>query len=252
MIATASAACTEFGGLSHVRGRLGGRRVGVLAVSVLALASVIAGCGGSSGNGVAAKSPDAILAAATNAVSDVKSVHIAGSVVSGGTPLTFDLNLAGGRGGSGQIALNGLRAQLIVINNTVYMNASDGFWRHFANPAAAQLFHGRWLKAPATGQFAGVAQLADVQRIFSGFRNGHGKLAKGSTSTVDGTKVIAVNDTTQGGTLYVATTGKPYPIEVSKTGTGGGRVVFDRYDQPVSLTPPASSIDLTRLPGYQP
>jgi hypothetical protein len=79
------------------------------------------------------------------------------------------------------------------------------------------------------------------------FLSSHGKLAKGGTSTVAGQKVIAVNDTTMGGTLYVATTGEPYPVEVAKAGSGGGRVVFDHYNQPVSLTAPADAIDITKL-----
>jgi hypothetical protein len=98
---------------------------------------------------------------------------------------------------------------------------------------------------------APVARLTDVQSLYSAVLAGHGKLAKGGRSTVAGQKVIAVNDTTMGGTLYVATTGKPYPIEIAKTGPAGGRVVFDRYNQPVSLSAPADAIDLTKLPDLR-
>ena len=52
--------------------------IAVLAVFVSSLAALIAGCGGTSGNGVADKSPDAIVAAATNAIRGVKSVHVWG------------------------------------------------------------------------------------------------------------------------------------------------------------------------------
>jgi hypothetical protein len=224
------------------------RLLTVAAVSALALAAGIAGCGGSSDNGVAAKSPDAIVAAATNAVQSIKSVHVVGSGVSAGAPLAFDLNLAAGKGGSGQISENGLDFRMIVINQEVYIDGSDAFWRHAgAGAAAVQLFHGKWLKGPVTGPFAGIVVLADPQKLFNMFLSSHGKLAKGGTSTVDGQKVIAVNDTTQGGTLYVATTGKPYPVEVAKTGAGGGHVIFDRYNQPVSVSAPPNSIDITEL-----
>ena len=64
-----------------------------------------------------------------------------------------------------------------------------------------------------------------------------------------GHKVIAVNDKSNGGTLYVATTGKPYPIEIVKSGSDGGRVEFDRFNQPVTLTPPANAIDVSKLSG---
>jgi hypothetical protein len=64
---------------------------------------------------------------------------------------------------------------------------------------------------------------------------------------VDGQKVVAVTDKTKGGTLYVATTGKPYPVQISKPGAGGGRVVFDHWNASVALTAPANAIDLTQL-----
>jgi hypothetical protein len=54
----------------------------------------VAACGGSSGpsNGVETKSADEIVVAATNAVGGAKSVHVAGSVMTGGSRITLDLN----------------------------------------------------------------------------------------------------------------------------------------------------------------
>jgi hypothetical protein len=207
----------------------------------------LAGCGGASSNGVAAKSPDAIVAAATNAIRGAKSVHVSGSIVNSGSPVTLDLNLAAGKGGGGRMSENGLSFRIIVLKRVVYINGSDTFWRHFGGNAAAQLFHGKWLRGPASGQLGSVAALTDLQSLFSKLLSTHGALAKGSTSTVDGQKVVAVKDTTKGGTLYVATTGKPYPIEVSKTGPQGGHVIFDRYNEAVSLSAPANSIDVSKL-----
>jgi hypothetical protein len=207
----------------------------------------VAGCGGSSDNGVSAKSPDQIVSAAQNAVSGVKSVHVSGTVTSNGTPITLNLQLAAGKGGGGQMSEGGLSFTIIKVNQTVYMNGSDAFWRRVGGTAAVQLFHGKWLKAPATGQFASLAALTDVQTLFSKLLSNHGTLAKGGTSTINGQKVVAVHDTTMGGTLYVATTGPAYPIEISKTGAQGGRIVFDRYNQPVSLSAPANAIDVSKL-----
>jgi hypothetical protein len=45
----------------------------------------------------------------------------------------------------------------------------------------------------------------------------------------------------------VATTGRPFPIEVTKTGANGGSISFDRWDQPVALTIPADALDITQL-----
>lgn len=232
--------------------RFPGHRISTLAVCAVALAGAIAGCGGSSSsggsdNGVAAKSPDAIVNAATNAVSTVKTVHVSGSLPSAGSPITLDLTLVAGKGGGGQMTQNGLSFKLINLNQTVYINGSDAFWRHIGGSGAAQLFRGKWLRAPANGQFAAVASLTSVQTLFNQLLSNHGTLAKGPTTTVAGRKAVAVIDTSKGGTLYVATTGQPYPVQVSKKGSDGGQVVFDRYNQPASLTAPPNAIDVSKL-----
>jgi len=224
-------------------------RITAWLVSALFAAGAISACGGSSpsSNGVASKSVAGIITAAGGAISGVKYVRVSGSIVSGGSRITLDLNLASGKGGRGQMSEKGLGFQIVVLDQTVYIDGSPAFWRHFGGAAAAQLFQGKWLKAPANGSFASVALLTNVHELFSQLLSSHGTLAKGATTTVDGQKVVAVNDTTKGATLYVATTGKPYPVEFVKTGPGGGRVMFDRFNDSVSVTAPANAIDISQL-----
>jgi hypothetical protein len=226
------------------------RRLGPAALSTLA-AIALAACGssssGGSSNGVASKSPDQIVSDATSAVASVNSVHVSGKVLSGGQNVTLNLNLVNGKGGKGSMSQNGLGFQIVAVGSEVYIDGSSAFWTKFAGSAAAQLLSGKWLKAPATGQLSSLATLTDVSKLFNQLLSSHGKLAKGKTATVQGQKVVAVNDTTNGGTLYVATIGKTYPIEISKTGSDGGQLVFDRFNQPVSLTAPANAIDISQL-----
>jgi hypothetical protein len=223
-------------------------RAATLASCVLFLSGVVSACGsGSSDNGIALKSPNQIASSVTNATSTVKSVHVSGSIRNSGTPITLDLNLVAGKGGGGQMSQNGLSFQIISVGQEVYLKGSSAFWRHFGGAAAAQLFNGKWLRAPATGQFASIAELTNLQLLFNRLLSTHGTLAKGGTSTVAGQKVLAVNDTTQGGTLYIATTGKPYPVEIVRSGPQGGHIVFDRYDQRVALSAPANSIDISQF-----
>lgn len=218
----------------------------IAAAAALTAASVAA-CGGSSGNGVASKSADQIVNAASNAVSKAKSVHVAGAITTSGVPLTLDLSLINGQGGSGQISEGGLSFKLIQVGQNVYIQGSQAFWQHFGGAAAARAIDGKWLKAPSSGQFASLATLTDMQKLMSGLLLTHGSLAKGGTSTVNGQQVVSVTDKTKGGTLYVATSGQPYPVELKKTGSGGGQIVFDRYNQSVTLNPPANAISLSSL-----
>ena len=223
-------------------------RYAASAVFAMVLATAIAACGGgSTDNGVASKSPDAIVSAATSAVAGVSSVHVSGSITSGGVPITLDLNLVSGKGGQGSMAENGLSFQIVTLGQEVYINASPAFWRHYAGNAAAQLLEGKWLKGPATGQFASLASLTNLQEFFNKLLSNHETLEKGATSTVNGQKVVAVNDTTNGGTLYVATAGKPYPVEIVKSGSPAAQIDFDRFNQSVSLTAPPNAIDVSQL-----
>lgn len=227
----------------HLRNRL------VLPATGVALAACIAACGGSSGNGVASKSADGIVQAAATALQGVRAVHVSGSLVSNGTPLTVDLTLVSGKGGIGSMSENGLSFKLVTVGGFVYINGSDAFWSHFGGATAAKLFHGKWLKAPTTGQFASLSDLVNTRALFDKLLSSHGKLVKGSTTTVNGQSVVAVTDTTQGGTLYVATTGQPYPVELVKKGAGGGHISFDRFNQSVTLAAPSGAIDASKLGG---
>ena len=65
--------------------------------------------------------------------------------------------------------------------------------------------------------------LTDIHPLFAQLLSPHGKKLKtGAVSTVAGQKVVAV--TGGDGTLYVATTGKPYPLELFKGGSNGGNL----------------------------
>src|ERR1700751_902878 len=134
------------------------------------------------------------------------------------------------------MAQNGLGFQIVAVGPEVYINGSQSFWKTFGGAAAAQLLSGKWLKAPATGQLSSLATLTNVQKLFNQLLSSHGKLAKGKTTSIHGQEAIAVSDTTNGGTLYVATTGKAYPREISKPGATGGPCTFDHFNQPGSLT----------------
>jgi hypothetical protein len=227
-------------------------------------AALLGGCGSSGGsgsssssssssssNGVASKTPAEIISAAKAAADSASSVHVSGSIVSGSAPITLNLELLAGKGGRGQISENGLSFNLIQVDGTVYISGSPAFYSHFGGPAAAQLLEGKWLKAPSSnGNFSTLGSLTNLSQLLNTALADHGTLAKGVTTTVDGQKVLSVTDVSHGGTLYVATTGKPYPIEITKSGKNGGKILFDRWNAPVTLAAPKNSIDLAQLNSH--
>jgi hypothetical protein len=227
-------------------GRTNHRAGALLALTAVALA----GCAGSgsAGNGVASKTPTQIIAAAKSASGSAKTAHISGSIVSAGKPISLDMKLVAGKGGEGQIVLEGLSIKLIDVGQAVYMNGSAAFYQRIAGSAAAQLLHGKWLEVPASnGGFASLSSLTDLSKLINSTLAAHGKLANGGTTTIDGQKAVGVTDSAKDGTLYVASTGTPFPLEVIKHGSNGGKIVFDEWNEPVRLVAPADSIDISQL-----
>jgi hypothetical protein len=227
-----------------------------VAVALCLLIALLSGCGGgssssssSSSNGVADKSPADILAATKVAADAAKTVHVSGSIVSDGAPITLDMNLLAGKGGRGQLSESGLAFELIQVGRTVYIKGSQAFYKKIGGTAAAQLLQGKWLKAPASNSdFASLSQLTDLRQLVDQTLSNQGSsLKKLGTSTVAGQKVVGITDKARGGTLYIAATGQPYPVQIVKSGSSGGKISFDRWNSSVTLAAPANAIDVTQL-----
>jgi hypothetical protein len=213
-------------------------------------AAALAGCGSSSssGNGVASKTPAQIVALAKSAAAGAATVHVAGSIVSEGKPISLDMELVAGKGGKGRLSLGELSIELIDVDRAVYINGSAAFYSHFVGAAAARLLQGKWLKASAaSGVLASLASLTELGKLIDSTLASHGALSPAGTTTVNGQSAVGVTDLAKSGTLYVATTGTAYPIELLKAGAEGGKIVFDRWNQPVSLAVPANAININQL-----
>src|SRR5580693_1032113 len=95
----------------------------------LTLAATLTGCGNSlsASNGVASKTPAQIVAAARSAAAGAATVHVAGSIVREGEPISLDMELVAHKGGEGRITLGGLSFQLIGFDRLLYINGSSAF-----------------------------------------------------------------------------------------------------------------------------
>lgn len=222
-----------------------------LVALALAACGASGGSGGGAPNGMAAKSADQIVAAATAAIERVQTVRVTGAVPASSSSSTIhmDLRLVSGKGAIGSMAENGLSFKLITVGGEAYVNGTPSFWKQFGGASAVQLLQGHWLRAPSgSGDFASFSALTDLHRLLTALLTRHGALSKGAKTTLDGRPVIAVRDAARGGTLYVATTGKPYPLRISNA-SNGGQLTFSEFNQPVKLSAPADSIDVTKLGG---
>ncbi len=218
-------------------------------VATVAVAVLVAGCGGgSSSNGEASKTPKQVVADAQQAISAASSVHVAGKISEGGTALGLDLSMVRGKGATGNLSEGGLSFDLVRIGNIAYVRGSDAFYKKFAGAAVAQLLHGKWLKGPtSTGDFASLAPLTDMKQFFSQLTGSHGTLKNEGETSFKGQKAVAIKDTTKGGTLYIAATGKPLPLGIVGGGSNTGTVTFGDWNKDVTLKAPSGAIDLAKL-----
>lgn len=241
------------------------RLTALAAVGVSCLAAAACGSGGSSGtaaNTGAAASPSASstvdpLAAMTGkqvadkAVADAKaasSLTMAGTVHNSGQTFTVNLGFKPGQGCAGTLGEGSKGSfKLIVIGSTAYLNPDARFWKTYAGPQASaviELVNGRYIKA-STGNanMASLAKMCDMSQMLASLKVA-GTVTKGPVSTLNGTRVLQLKDST-GGVMYVTDTSTPQIVQIVKTkdtGDGSGKVTMS-VGAPVTLTaPPASQV----------
>jgi hypothetical protein len=227
----------------------------VAAVAALALCLGTAGAlaAAPADNGITAKPANAILAAAIAAGERAHSVHIVGSLVTGGTPARMDLQFAG-NDLDGRVVEDGVAFSLIVTGGKVYVKGGASFWKTAGgttDPTVVKLLANRWVASSASkGPFAKIPSAFELRGLLQSLAGSHGKLAVGGRTTIHGRPAVALKDTTQGGSLYIATTGQPFPLsiqEAQRAGHDSGRLDFEDWDAHVTVKPPASYLDLGKL-----
>ena len=220
-------------------------RAALAVVCVLALA----GCGGSGRSGAKpepARPAAQILHDARAAVAAATSVHLAGHVTST-VAVRLDLHLATA-GGSGTVASKGLAFRVTRIGRTVYFTGTKTFYEHFTNAAGVALLDGKWLRVPASERrFASFSALTNMRSLLGQVLQPAGSVVKAGTRTLDGVRVIGLRDASGRGTLYVAATGVPFPVEVVTTGAHPAVVRFDHWNQQVTLQAPPAPVRLGQL-----
>jgi len=224
-----------------------------LALAFVLMAVLLSGCGSSKtaepANDEASKPAAQVLTDAKSAATQASSAHVKGSIKSSGTPITIDLSTAGDKGAKGSMSTNGLSFDLVRIGDTIYIRGSDAFLKHFAG-AAAQLLHGKWLKASATrGRLRSLAPLTSLAALFGGITTHHGRLVNDGKTAYKGQPVVAIRDTSDNSKLYVAATGKPYPVALVGSKKQPGTITFGDWNKSVSLSAPSDAIDISQFGG---
>jgi hypothetical protein len=248
------------------------RRVRVVAAIVFT-AAVLAACGGGSSptvaggstappsattaadNGVANLPATAILTRAQDALRRATSVHIKGGGFSQGEQFALDMRLGPDRA-TGTVTTNGQPIELRRVSSTLYIKSSPAFWQTLGGAAAAELMKGRYLKVPTTNpEFAEVVGFTDLKKSVNDLLTPSGTVTKGNRKTIRGMEAIGLVDSSKdGGTLYIATHGEPYPLSIVASGKtdDSGSLDFLEYGVPVTVQAPPEDqvVDVSKLGGH--
>jgi hypothetical protein len=208
-------------------------------------------------NGIADKPPAEILRLAKRAFQDAKSVHVKGNGVEEGVLYAVDVRIKGGpgrTGGRGTLTVNHNTAELLRIGEDAYVKGDADFWTATTgNAAAAELLKGKYLKGSTDDpRLKGILFFTDADFFAKSVFKTQGTLTKGQRRTIRGVEAIGVEGSGKDATtLYVATTGQPYPLQLVTTGQspGGGNLDFFDYDKPFDVKPPPADlvVDTSKL-----
>jgi len=221
-------------------------------VALLALVGValLAGCGGGNkSNGVDKLGADAALAKVKAAVADVRSVHVKGSISQSGQPLALEFTV-GSASAEGTIGLGGGTMDLRLVDGVTYFRGDAKVFAAFgANAAQASIAAGRWIKdTGSSGPAASFSVFLNLKQLFDNLLTPQGSISTGGSATVNGQEaLVLVDNASEGGKLYVATTGTALPLRIARTGNSGGQIDFTDYDADVSVDVPPGAVDISQL-----
>lgn len=229
--------------------------IGSAATSVVLAVTALGGIAdAASGNGVASKSAKSIVTTGISTTAHASSFTVDGTVRQGSQSYGFKkLSVSKVGNAKGSIVVNGQELKVLEVDNVVYISADKAFWSKQVNASAGQLLGGKWVYGGKSNQGLGsIKSLLAPKTLTQGFFPAPtGTYHKGRTSTIKGQRVIAVTRTkgSSHGTLYVATTGKPYMVRVAayQTNSARGILTFTGYNRPVKTTAPQNAINLSQL-----
>jgi hypothetical protein len=219
-----------------------------LALLVVVLALSVAGCG-SSDNGVSSKPAGQILQATKTAAQSASSVHVvASSKLTHGGSLKLDASLAKDQAHT-QVSVLGMTFEVIRDGHTLYVEGDPVFAARLEAVLGVKIPANKWLKGSTEGALAQTGAFTEIDKELPLILSGSGPISTGAKVKIDGQPAIILKETRKlyTGTLYVATTGQPYPIKLVKKGRETGQTTFTGWNNPVTVTPPANAVDVSQL-----
>ena len=223
------------------------RRTSLPLLLVLAVAS---GCGGGGGrddastNGLEKLSAQEVQYRAAAELKAVKSIHVTGTSTVAGDPVRIDLRFAG-TSTSGSLTADGVHVAVTRIGDAFYVKTDRRGLKQLGAATVARVGANRWLKLgpEQITDWEGLS-LADIAGQLAGDDN---PLEPEVTQTTLALRPVVVLRHRDGSKLYVANTGRPYPLRGEYNGPDAGRIEFSEYGADFEITAPEGALDIPAL-----
>lgn len=190
-------------------------------------------------------SPEEISAAIVEDMSAVNSLNMAGQMESDGERMRLDLSFdTEGKCTGSIILMEGGSASFISDGKDEYLRGDEAFWIASSDGEAPQyvldMFVGKWLKTPGTGNFASFCDLNNLLEEFD--NDGATDFEVGSTTVVNGRDALElVAD--DGTSIYASNSGPHHILRMVNEGEEPGEFLFSKFDEPVDVEAPTDYID---------
>ncbi len=201
-------------------------------------------------NSLSTLSADEILQRTKSALSAANSFHVKGVLKNDSDKDQEDIKVSGSNA-AGSISIGAAKIALLRVGGEMYIKPNAEFWAKAGMPNAKTTVvaqKGRWVKvAKGDSDWATLLDGADPSKLL----HPSGKITKGATKTIAGVPTIELIDHgTDAGSLFIATTGQPYPLQI--TGPGGASLTISEFGQKFEdVTAPTADqvIDLSSMTG---
>lgn len=197
------------------------------------------------GNGIATAKPAQAVSRSREAAKNARSVQVTGTAPDASLKVKANRTSSDSTRTSGDVTI-----KVRTVGNRVYIKADKGYWTEAFNAKKAKKIGDKWVTGTmANPQLKAFRETATTQALVQNFVVKDKGATVGAVGEIEGRSAVPVESTA--GTLWIAATGRPYPLQIeSAPAQGEGSViVFSGWNRKVVVKapPPKNTIDLADL-----
>jgi hypothetical protein len=191
------------------------------------------------GNGIESKTPGTIVKTALAALRKARSVRMKGDFEEDGEAVGLDLKLTGKGDIAGWVESEGVRMHVIKSGERQFLRGRE-FLKQSAGPEIAELIGDDWMEVPLESYGSNdVTEGLDLKSLADELITEDDGFRKVGPAKVNGRAALKLKG--PGQVLFVATTGKPYPLRWEAT-LEGQKIDFTGYDKNQGIKAPADAV----------